>query len=123
MSDPNRNHRQKLVVKKSNEKLVIVLSQVKNQKEIKGPVGIREVSFDSRCIVLENMSDKSEFDLSGWRLERTFEGPNDDQQRKIRVSLSGYFIHNILIIDDLNRLFNKPFFYIERRSFKNQLIY
>lgn len=91
MSDPNRNHRQNLVVKKANEKLVIgiVLSQVKNQKEIKGPVGIREVSFDSRCIVLENMSDKSEFDLSGWRLERTFEGPNDDQQRKIRVSFNG----------------------------------
>lgn len=66
---------------------LLLVSKVKNLKEIKGPVGIREVSFDSRCIVLENMSDKNDFDLSGWHVERTFEGVDDNAERKIRVTL------------------------------------
>lgn len=72
---------------KDPAKFAILLSKVKNLKEIKGPVGIREVSFDSRCIVIENMSDKSDFDVSGWYLERTFEGENDDHTRNIKVTL------------------------------------
>ena len=68
-------------------KFSILLLKVKNLKEIKGPVGIREVSFDSRCIVIENMSDKTEFDMGGWYVERTFEGEHDDLARKMKVTL------------------------------------
>lgn len=67
---------------------VLIVSQVKNLKEIKGPVGIREVSYDSRCIVVENMSDKSEFDLSGWRLERTFGSDQEADQDKRRITVT-----------------------------------
>lgn len=33
------------------------------------------------------MSDKNEFDIGGWYLERTFEGKGDDNSQKIKVTL------------------------------------
>lgn len=58
-------------------------TKVKNLKEIKGPVGIREVSLDSKCIVIENMSDSNAFDLSGWYLERIL----DNKGNQLKVTL------------------------------------
>lgn len=56
---------------------------VKNTKEIIGPIGIRDVSIDSKCIIIENLSDRNFYDLSGWHLERMVDG----KQQIIKVQL------------------------------------
>jgi hypothetical protein len=65
------------------EPIYVVNTKVKNSKEIKGAVGIKDVSVDSKCIVIENMSERNEYDLSRWYLERFVDG----SRGMIRVSI------------------------------------
>jgi hypothetical protein len=47
-----------------------IIGKVRNFSEIRGPVGIKELSLDSKCMVITNMSECNQFDLKNWLIMR-----------------------------------------------------
>jgi hypothetical protein len=55
---------------KENEQRRLFDGKMNNYRETRGPIGISEISIDSKKIVIENTSDANSCDLSGWVIKR-----------------------------------------------------
>jgi hypothetical protein len=54
------------------------VNQIQNRSKTYGPVGIREISIDFMCVVLENQDERDEYDLSKWELNQRVGDKGDE---------------------------------------------